>query len=121
VETWREQGLPIEMLATTSALETANWMQQGRVHVIDVRDEYEWDEKHIPGAVHNFVGYLEGNLPQLSKDSEIVVHCNVGHRSGLAVSILKRHGFTRVHNMLGGLKAWEELDLPLEKSDKAKE
>jgi hydroxyacylglutathione hydrolase len=120
VETWREQGLPIEMLATTSALETANWMQQGRVHVLDVRDDYEWSEKHILGAVHHFVGHLEENLPQLSKDSEIVVHCSVGHRSGVAVSILKRHGFTRVHNMLGGITAWEKLDLPLVKSDQAK-
>lgn len=119
IEAWREQGLPIEMLATTSALETANWMQQGRVHVLDVRDEYEWNEKHIPGAVHCFVGYLEENLPQLPKDSEIVVHCNVGHRSGVAVSILKRNGFERVHNMLGGIAAWEKLDLPLVKSDKA--
>ena len=74
VETWREQGLPIESIATTSAAETANWMQQGRVHVLDVRDEYEWNEKHIPGAVHRYVGYLEENLPQLPKDSEIVVH-----------------------------------------------
>ena len=120
VETWREQGLPIEMLATTSALETANWMQQGRVHVLDVRDEYEWNEKHIPGAIHQYVGYLEENLPQLPKDSEIVVHCSVGHRSGVAVSILKRHGFTRIHNMLGGLTAWEKLGLPLEKSGEEK-
>jgi hydroxyacylglutathione hydrolase len=121
VEAWREQGLPIEMVATTSALETANWMQQGHVHVLDVRDEYEWNEKHIPGAVHQFVGDLEKKLPQLPKDSEIVVHCNVGHRSGVAVSILKRHGFSRVHNMLGGITAWEELDLPLVKSGEAKE
>jgi hydroxyacylglutathione hydrolase len=54
------------------------------------------------------------------KDSEIVVHCNVGHRSGVAVSILKRHGFERVHNMLGGIPALEQLDLPLVKSEKAK-
>ena len=120
VEAWREQGLPIESLATTSAGETANWMQQGRVHVLDVRDEYEWDEKHIPGAVHRFVGYLEESLPQLPKDSEIVVHCSVGHRSGLAVSILKRHGFTRVYNMLGGITAWEKLGLPLEKPGEQK-
>jgi hydroxyacylglutathione hydrolase len=52
LESWRDQGLPIESIATTSAPETANWMQQGRVHVLDVRDEYEWNEKHIPGAVH---------------------------------------------------------------------
>jgi len=120
VERWREQGLPIETLATTSALETAEWMQQGRVHVLDVRDQYEWNEKHIPGAVHHYVGFLEENLPQLPKDSEIVVHCNVGHRSGVAVSILKRHGFERVHNMLGGIKAWESLDLPLTQADEAK-
>lgn len=117
---WRDQGLPLESITTTSPPEVAAWMQQGRVHVIDVRDEYEWDEKHIPGAKHCYVGHLEQNLPQLPKDADIVVHCNVGHRSALAASILKRNGFTRVHNMLGGISAWEKLDLPLEKSDEAK-
>ncbi|MDO8861639.1 MBL fold metallo-hydrolase [Haliea sp. E1-2-M8] len=120
VEAWREQGLPIETLATTSAHEVAGWNEQERVQIVDVRDEYEWNEKHIPGAIHHFVGDLEKNLPQLPKDSEIVVHCSVGHRSGVAASILKRNGFERVHNMLGGITAWEKLDLPLEKSDKAK-
>jgi hydroxyacylglutathione hydrolase len=120
IESWRDHGLPIESIATTSAPEAATWMQQGRVHVLDVRDEYEWDEKRIPGAVHSYVGRLEDNLPLLPKDSEIVVHCNVGHRSGVAASILKRNGFTRIHNMLGGITAWEKLGLPLEKSDEAK-
>ncbi|PKO64363.1 MAG: hypothetical protein CVU22_24660 [Betaproteobacteria bacterium HGW-Betaproteobacteria-16] len=120
MESWRDQGLPIESIATTSAAETANWMQQGLVHILDVRDEYEWDEKHIPGAVHCYVGHLEDKLPLMPKDSEIVVHCNVGHRSGLAASILKRHGFTRIHNMLGGITAWEKLGLPLDEPGKAK-
>jgi hydroxyacylglutathione hydrolase len=121
LESWRDEGLPIETLATTTAPETAIWMQQGRVHMLDVRDEYEWNEKHIPGAIHQYVGYLEENLPLLPKDSEIVVHCNVGHRSGVAASILKRNGFSRVHNMLGGITAWENLGLPLEKSGEEKE
>jgi hydroxyacylglutathione hydrolase len=123
VEKWREQGLPIDTVDTTSAAETAIWMQQGRVHVLDVRDEYEWNEKHLPGAIHKFVGYLEEDLPPLAKDAQIVVHCSVGHRSGVAVSILKRHGFSRVYIMLGGITAWEKLGLPLEKpsgSDKEK-
>jgi hydroxyacylglutathione hydrolase len=123
VEKWLEQGLPIDTVDTTSAAETAIWMQQGRVHVLDVRDEYEWNEKHLPGAIHKFVGYLEEDLPPLAKDAQIVVHCSVGHRSGVAVSILKRHGFSRVYNMLGGITAWEKLGLPLEKpsgSDKEK-
>lgn len=115
IESWRNQGLPFESIATTSAPEAAEWLQQGRVRIIDVRDEYEWNEKHIPGAEHHYIGHLEDNLPPLPKDSDIVVHCNVGHRSGVAASILKRNGFTAVHNMLGGMSAWEKLGLPLEK------
>ena len=41
----------------------------------------------------------------------------MGHRSGVAVSILKRHGYTGLYNMLGGITAWEKLGLPLEKPD----
>ena len=117
VEAWREQGLPIEALGTTSAQECATLMQRGQVHVLDVRDEMEWDEKHIPGATHTYVGHLEESLPQLAKTSPIVVHCSVGHRSGLAASILRRQGFTEVSNMLGGITAWEKLGLPMQTPD----
>jgi hydroxyacylglutathione hydrolase len=120
MEGWRDEGLPLESLGTTTAAEASQWMQEGRVRVLDVRDQYEWDEKHIPGAVRRYVGHLEDDLPQWPKDADIVVHCNVGHRSGLAASILKRSGFTRIHNMLGGITAWEKLGLPLELSDEAK-
>jgi hydroxyacylglutathione hydrolase len=122
MEDWRDQGLPFETIGTTSARETADRMHQRRVHVLDVRDAYEWDEKHIAGAVHCYVGQLEAYLPLLPKEgSDIVVHCNVGHRSGLAASILRRHGHTRVHNMLGGLTAWERLGLPLQRAGGTKE
>lgn len=114
VETWREQGLPIENFATTSARQCAEWMQAGQVQVLDVRDDMEWNAKHIPGALHTFVGYLEENPPDLPKDGALVVHCSVGHRSGLACSILRQQGFQRIYNMLGGLKAWEARELPLE-------
>ena len=65
VEGWREQGLPIEELGTTSAQEAAEWLQAGDAQVLDVRDDMEWNEKHIPGALHTFVGYLEEKLPQV--------------------------------------------------------
>jgi hydroxyacylglutathione hydrolase len=51
----------------------------------------------------------------LPKDQRLVVHCSVGHRSGIAASILHRHGFENIYNMLGGMKAWRSLRLPLEK------
>jgi hydroxyacylglutathione hydrolase len=117
VEAWREQGLPIYGLGTISAQECASWMQDRQVNVLDVRDDNEWAKKRITGALHTYVGYLEGSIPQLPKDSELVVHCSVGHRAGLAASILERNGFTKVYNMLGGLCAWEALGLPLEKPE----
>ena len=116
VETWREQGFPIEAFGTTSASEAARWNEEGELYILDVRDDMEWEEKHIPGAHHTFVGHLEENLPKLPKDRRIVAHCSVGNRSGLAVSILRRNGFTNVYNMLGGITAWEKLGLPLEKA-----
>ena len=120
VESWREQGLPIGRIATTSAAEAARWREEQRraekaVHILDVRDDYEWNEKHIPGAVHRYVGSLQENLPQLPRDERIVVHCSVGHRSGLAVGMLRRNGFADPCNLLGGITAWEALGLPLER------
>jgi len=113
VEAWREAGLPVEALGTTSASEAARWNEDGGLYILDVRDDMEWKEKHIPGAHHIFVGHLEENLPGIPRDRRIVVHCSVGHRSGLAVSILRRNGYANVYNMLGGMKAWDKLGLPL--------
>lgn len=115
MEGWRKEGFPIEALGTTSASEVARWNEEEAPYILDVRDDMEWEEKHIPGAHHTFVGHLEENLPEIAKDLRIVVHCSVGNRSGLAVSILQRNGFTNVYNMLGGITAWEKLGLPLEK------
>lgn len=110
---WREAGLPIAQIATTSAAQAARLRDEGKAAILDVRDEPEWSTGHIPGALHVYVGELEKN-PPLPKDRDLVVHCSVGNRSGLAASILQRQGFRRVHNMLGGMKAWRSLQLPIE-------
>jgi hydroxyacylglutathione hydrolase len=113
IGSWREQGLVIRTLGTTSAAEAAERQKAGQAKILDVRDEYEWQNEHIPDAMHQYVGDLEKHLPAVPKDTEVVVHCSVGHRAGLAASILARNGYTRVFNMLGGLSAWKKLGLPL--------
>ena len=115
IEAWQNQGLPIEMMRTIGAKQCADDIKKKGMHVLDVRDDNEREEKHIPGSLHTFVGYLEGDIPQLPKEDKLVVHCSVGHRAGLAASILKRNGFTNVYNLLGGIQAWEALNLPLDK------
>jgi hydroxyacylglutathione hydrolase len=113
-EAWRDAGFPIEKTGTATPREVA---ERRDVVVLDVRDDSEFEtEGHVPGARHMYVGYLEQHLdkvrPPLEKDAEIVLTCSVGHRAGLATSILRRKGFTRVANLLGGMTAWEKLELP---------
>lgn len=115
IEAWRENGEMFEFVATTSAMQVGRWRDEGSVVILDVRDEREREEARIPGALHVYVGDLEQNLPAVGKDERLVVHCSVGHRSGIAASILRRQGYTNVHNMLGGMKAWEALGFPFER------
>lgn len=113
VAAWREAGLAFHTAKTVTPAEAAAWLREKRVHILDVRDDMEWAEGHIPGARHVYVGELERKLDAVPGDKPVVVHCSVGNRSGLAVSMLLRHGRAETYNMLGGMKAWRSLALPL--------
>lgn len=76
------------------------------VQIVDVRGETEYKTHHIEGAEHVFVGALPDHLDKISKDKEVVIHCQAGDRSSIAYSILKRNGFERVRNYSGGMKEW---------------
>lgn len=116
-EGWRDAGLPIERSDTISARELGHSLD--RHAVLDVRDDSEFeDEGHIPGATHLYVGYLDQHLRRVEQDLKgkpVAVVCSVGHRAGVATSILRRHGFGQVANVLGGMTAWEKLELPTRK------
>lgn len=109
---WRKSGRPIETSGVITPRELAE--DRDRFQVLDVREADEFDEGHIDGARHMYVGYLPDRLDKLDLDRErpVVVTCTVGHRAGLGVSILLRAGFKDVRNLLGGMTAWQALDLP---------
>jgi hydroxyacylglutathione hydrolase len=113
-EAWRDAGLPVEQSGTITAGEFADG--RDAYAVLDVREISEFESGHIEGAAHVYVGHLEDRLADLpqefGKASRIAVTCSVGHRASLAVSILKRHGYEDVRNLLGGMTAWQQLDLP---------
>ena len=111
---WRSSGNPIAAAGTITPETLHNNAYD--YQVLDVREDDEFAGGHIPGATHMYVGYLEERLKELSldKDRPVVVTCGVGHRAGLGVSILLRAGFTDVRNLLGGMKAWHGLELPVE-------
>ena len=77
------------------------------IFVLDVREPHEY-------PICNLSGYLIplGDLPrrvhELDSSREIVVHCKMGGRSAKAVAFLQQSGFTKVHNLAGGITAWSD-------------
>lgn len=114
-EGWRDAGLPVEKLGTTTPADFSG--AGGTAVLLDVRDDAEFEEDHVGEARHLYVGYVEDHIdrlaPDVDKDTDIVVTCKVGHRASLAASMLRRAGYRRVTNLLGGMTAWEKLDLPM--------
>jgi rhodanese-related sulfurtransferase len=85
--------------------------------VLDVREQSEWLDGHISKAKHIPLGQLKNRLADLDKfkNKPIVAVCRSGNRSGSACGILKKAGFENVHNLSGGMMAWQQAGLPHEK------
>lgn len=88
--------------------------------VLDVRDEAEYAAGHIAGARHIPLASLESRLGELEKfrDKAILVHCQSGVRSARACRLLRKHAFTRLHDLRGGLQAWIAAKLPVVKGER---
>jgi len=78
--------------------------------LIDVREDNEWQAAHAAGAVHLGKGIIERDIEQLVPDkaTELILYCGGGYRSALAADVLQKMGYTNVHSMAGGWKAWKE-------------
>jgi hydroxyacylglutathione hydrolase len=74
--------------------------------VLDVRSATEWNEGHVPGAMHVPLTELSTRLAELRGRQTIVTYCQSGARSATAASLLRAAGFTDVLNAEGGFDAW---------------
>jgi rhodanese-related sulfurtransferase len=81
--------------------------------ILDVREQSEWDQFHIPGATLIPLGQLASRANELPKDKEIVVVCRTGHRSAQGRDILREAGFTNVTSMAGGVTEWQNQGLAI--------
>jgi len=84
--------------------------------IVDVRENDEWVQGHIPGALFIPRGFLELRIEEKvpDKSSEVVLQCAGGTRSALAAKALQELGYTRVASMAGGFGKWKEAGLPIE-------
>ena len=85
--------------------------------VVDVREPNEFAAGHVLGAKNLPLARLEASGGELAKKKErpVIVYCDGGERSAKALATLKKHGYTRVANLSGGLAAWQQAGLPVEK------
>jgi rhodanese-related sulfurtransferase len=85
--------------------------------IVDVREKDEWDEEHIPEAIHMSRGTIELDIEEKVPDANamIICHCGGGGRSALAAESLQKMGYTNVRSMAGGFKAWKAIGLPTAK------
>jgi rhodanese-related sulfurtransferase len=85
--------------------------------VLDVREDSEYQSGHIKDSIHIPMGVLASRVGELEKykNKNVILGCRSGSRSGRACSILKKHGFEKVHNLRGGVLAWENDNLPMQK------
>ena len=85
-------------------------------HLVDVREDNEWEKGHAAGAIHLGKGIIERDVETTipDHDAEIVLYCGGGYRSALAADALQQMGYTNVISMDGGWKRWKELGYPTE-------
>jgi rhodanese-related sulfurtransferase len=104
-------NLPVEIDVTT----TAALQKQSDVLLIDVREPDEYEAGHIPGITLIPMGEVPDRLSEIPKDKTVIVTCRSGNRSGQITDFLREQGYEQVHNMQGGIVAWEKAGLPIEK------
>lgn len=113
--TWRTSARPIKTLPQWTVWELEEATRRDHdLNILDVRQPAEWNEGHIPGALHISGGSLVERLDEVPRDRPVAVICGSGYRSSVAASLLLQRGHRSVFNVLGGMSAWKRAGLPLQ-------
>ena len=81
--------------------------------LLDVREQDEYDEAHIPGSTLTPLSEFANRYEELPQDRDVVVYCRSGSRSAQAVNFLNDKGYDAT-NVEGGILAWKRADYPTE-------
>jgi rhodanese-related sulfurtransferase len=113
VATVVEAPVALDLNLKVSEVE-ALW-QDDAITIVDVREDFEWDAGHIPGATWIPLGELPDRLDEIPADEPVVMVCRSGNRSSQALNFLRDQGFDNVHNMLDGMNGWTAMGYEIEK------
>ncbi len=109
------EAISLADLPTNIDAQTVNQLRErDDVVILDVREDWEYAAGHIPGTMLIPLGQLDGRLSEIPADKTVIAVCRSGNRSGQATQLLQQRGFT-VHNMQGGMNAWEQANYAVER------
>lgn len=100
---------------TLTPQEVRDLVSDKAIHLVDVREVHEWNEGHVPGAIHRPLSELQAWVGDMPKDKPVVLYCLSGGRSGQALSLCKAAGQPVEGHMGGGISAWRMQGLPVTK------
>ena len=111
VEAYQNAGEAIETIQSITAEELATRIDS--VAIVDVRKQGEYEAEHVENVTHCSLDYIVDEQNKLDKNKTYYVHCAGGYRSVIAISELKRNGFTNLIDILGGFGAIKKTTIPV--------
>jgi len=121
LDVWEEMGLPITSgdIKDIEPRELNDLLINGngsRPVVVDVREPWEYQQGHVPGALLMPLGQLSSHLGELDSEKPVAVICATGNRSQSATALFGQKGFKTIYNVLGGTSQWARSGLELERN-----
>jgi hydroxyacylglutathione hydrolase len=107
---WDKSGESVRVIPQMPVDELRHRLEEGaQLQLLDVRRPNEYSIGHAPGFVNAPLPHLEEELGKFDRARPIAVMCQGGYRSSAGTSILAKHGFKQVFNVVGGYTAWNNL------------
>jgi rhodanese-related sulfurtransferase len=110
IQSWKEANEPLEKITSVTVESIQDKMEE--LTIVDVRKPGEYDAEHLESALFAPLDYLQENLSKLDKNTNYHIHCAGGYRSVIAISLLKRNGFTHLIDIAGGFAAIKKAGIP---------
>ncbi|MFP5471774.1 MAG: MBL fold metallo-hydrolase [Bacteroidia bacterium] len=107
---WKASGKEINTIESISAEELASRMIKGKLNVLDVRKNSEYESEHIVDVQNLPLDFINQNMSEIDKNTEYHIHCAAGYRSMIFTSILKSRGFDKVIDVAGGFNAIKKVE-----------
>jgi hydroxyacylglutathione hydrolase len=112
IDAWSSSGRELSTFETVDVEDLAQWvLSAAAMTVVDTRDESEWVDGHVPGAIHIYVPDVPHRAGEIPREAPVAVHCASGYRAGIAASLLEQAGLTRIIHVNGEYSEWDRLHL----------